>query len=265
MSHGAVYSNAELYEIAIDFRDVAAECDVLVELARRYSEESPRSFIELAAGPAWHAREMARRGLRSVAVDVTPEMVELGLRRAREESIELDYIDADMSDFTLAEPVDLAAILMDSQSVLLDNDAALAHLRCVAAALRPGGIYVMEMGHPRDAFGVGRSADNDWVMERGGTSVHTVWGRHDDPFDPITQITEVTVTMSWQHGDDQGEVTEVARDRRFVPNELRALVTAAGGFEIVAELGALDADLPVSNAKESWRFVPILRRLPGKQ
>jgi hypothetical protein len=67
--------------------------------------------------------------------------------------------------------------------------------------------------------------------------------------------------MRWQQGEDHGEITEVAPERRFVPNELRALVTASGRFEIVAELGALDPDLPVSNEKESWRFVPILRRL----
>jgi len=262
MSHGGVYSKAELYEIAFDFRDVSAECDVLFKLARSYSGRPAQSFIELAAGPAAHAREMATRGLRSVAVDLTPEMVHLGRRMARETSVDIEYLEADMTAFELTEPVDLAAILMDSQSVLLDNDAALAHFRCVADALVAGGIYVMEMGHPRDAFGVGKSADSDWVMERDGTTVHTIWGRDDDPFDPITQITDVTVTMRWQQGEDRGEITEIAPDRRFVPNELRALVTASDRFEIVAELGALDPDLPVNNEKESWRFIPILRRLP---
>ncbi len=167
-----------------------------------------------------------------------------------------------MAAFSLQEPVDLAAILMDSLTVLLDNDAVLAHLRCVADALSPGGIYVLEMGHPRDAFGVGRSAGNDWEMERDGATVHTVWGRDDDPFDPITQITDVTVTMSWHRGQDRGEVIEIARDRRFVPNELRALVAASRRFEIVVELGALDPDLPISNDAASWRYVPVLRRLP---
>jgi SAM-dependent methyltransferase len=262
MSHATVYGKAELYEIAFDFRDVAAECDVLLELARTYSGRPAQSFIELAAGPAAHARDMAGRGLRSVAVDLSPEMVQLGRRMAREAAGDLEYIEADMTAFALSEPVDLAAMLMASEGYLLDNDAALAHLQCVADALVPRGIYVLEMGHPRDAFGVGRSADSDWVIERDGTTVHAIWGRDDDPFDPITQITDVTVTMSWQQGEDRGEITEIAPERRFVPNELRALVTASGRFEIVAELGALDPDLPVNNEKESWRFIPILRRLP---
>lgn len=261
MSHGRVYSKAELYEIAFDFRDVPGECDVLHEFARRYSGHPAQSFVEVAAGPAAHSREMARRGLRSVAVDLSPEMVRLGRRMAREAAVDIAYIEADMTDFALTEPVDLAAMLMASEGYLLDNDAVLAHLACVADALVPGGIYVLEMGHPRDSFGVGTSADSDWVMERDGTTVHTIWGRDDDPFDPVTQITDVTVTLRWQQGEDHGEITEIAPERRFVPNELRALVTASGRFEIVAELGALDPDLPVSNEKESWRFVPILRCL----
>jgi SAM-dependent methyltransferase len=262
MSHGNVYSKAELYEIAFDFRDVSAECDVLLELARRYSGRSARGFIDLAAGPAAHVREMARRGLRSVAVDLTPEMVELGRRMAREALVDIEYIEADIANFALGEPVDLATILMDSLGVLLDNDTVLAHLHCVADALVPGGIYVVEMAHPRDAFGVGRSTEDDWVTERGGVTVHFAWGLDDDPFDPITQITDVTVTMRWQQGMDRGEITEIAPDRRIVPNELRALVATSGRFEIVAELGAWNPDLPVNNEKESWRFIPILRRLP---
>lgn len=262
MSHSSVYAKPELYEIAFDFRDVPAECGALLEIARRYSPHPPQGFIELAAGPAAHAREMAARGLRAVAVDLTPEMVDLGRRIAQEASVDIEYVEADMAAFVLARPVDLAAILMDSLTVLLDNDAVLAHLRCVADALVPGGIYVLEMGHPRDTFGVGSSSESDWVMKRDGTTVHTIWGRDDDPFDPITQITDVTVTVRWRRGEEQGEITEIAQERCFVPNEFRALVAASGRFEIVAELGALDPDLPVDNERASWRFVPVLRRLP---
>ena len=262
MSHSKVYSKADLYEIAFDFRDVPAECDVMMELAGRFSTSLPGSFLELAAGPAAHAREMAGRGLRSVAVDVTPEMVGLGRRLAEGAFVDLDYFEADMAAFTLSEPVELAAILMDSLGVLLDNDSILAHLHCVADALVPGGIYVVEMSHPRSVFGVGVSTQNDWVTERDGTKVHFTWGQDTDRFDPLTQIDEVTVTLKWESPDGSGEIIETLSDHRIVPNQLRALVAASGRFEIVAELGALNPGIPVSNEKESWRFIPILRHLP---
>ncbi len=261
MIPNGVYSKAELYDIAFDFRDVAGECDALLDVFRMHTGRRARSFVELAAGPAAHAREMASRRMQSVAVDLSPEMVDLGNRLAESARIELRYIEADIAEFSIDEPVDLAAILMASESVLLDNEAVLSHLDCVADALKPGGIYILEMEHPRDVFGVGRSADRDWVMERDGVTVHTIWGRDGDHFDPITQITDDTVTVAWQRGEERGEVTEVLPARRFAPNEFRALVTASGRFEIVAELGALNPDLPVSNDRKSWRIVPVLRRL----
>jgi hypothetical protein len=98
-------------------------------------------------------------------------------------------------------------------------------------------------------------------MERDGIRVHTVWGRDTDPFDPTTQVIENTVTFTWETDSDRGEITEILPDRATTPNELRALVAASGQFEIAAEFGSLDVDIPFTNARESWRYVPVLRRL----
>ena len=118
------------------------------------------------------------------------------------------------------------------------------------------------MSHPRSVFGVGVSTVNDWVTERDGTKVHFTWGQDTDRFDPLTQIDEVTVTLKWESPEGSGEVIETLPDHRIAPNQFRALVAASRRFEIVAELGALNPGIPVSNEKESWRFIPILRRLP---
>jgi SAM-dependent methyltransferase len=259
--HSEIYGHAELYDIALGFKDVPAECDVLVELARRFGGREPLSFLELAAGPATHAREMAKRRLRSTAIDLSPGMVAYARSRAADEGLDMEVIEADMTDFTIAEPVDVATILMDSLGVLLDNDAVIRHLDCVADALKEGGVYVLEMGHPRDVFKVGKSAENDWEMERDGIRVHTTWGLDTDPFDPTTQIIENTVTFTWEREGEQGEITEILPDRSITPNEMRAVVAASGRFEVVAELGAMNLDVPFGNTKESWRYVPVLRRI----
>lgn len=60
--------------------------------------------------------------------------------------------------------------------MLLDTDAVIQHLGCVGDALSGGGLYVLEMGHPRDIFNLGTSTINDWEMERDRIKVHTVWG-----------------------------------------------------------------------------------------
>jgi len=153
----------------------------------------------------------------------------------------------------------LVVLLMDSSSYLLDNDAVLRHLDCVARRLVPGGVYVLELSHPRDAFGVGASNNTHWTSEADGLNVVMRWGQAGDAFDPVTQIDEVTVTMDWSTADDSGQVIERARQRRFTANEIDALVRSSGEYEIVAWKGLLAPTLSFDNAPAARRMIPVLR------
>lgn len=256
-----VYDLAEQYDIAMSFKDLDAETDAVLAMAASAGVADPRGFVELAAGPARNAIAFAKRGLRAFALDNSPGMVSYARSLAEAEGVELTIIQADMTEFELDEPVEIAAIFMDSIGVLLDHDAILAHLDCVADALVMGGVYVLENGHPRDMFNIGTSVDGDWwETERDGMTVRMRWGTPDDPFDPITQISETEVAVTWEHGWQHHEVVEVHLDRTIPCQEFRALVRASGRFEIVAEHGSLDPDIPFSNEKEAWRYVPVLKR-----
>jgi SAM-dependent methyltransferase len=239
---------------------VAAECDTLAALAARHGGPVA-TFLELAAGPARHAREFARRGAAGTALDVQPAMCEHARRAADADGLALDVVCADMTRFELGRRFDLAVLLMDSASYLLDNDAVLRHLDCVARHLRDGGLYVLEMSHPRDAFGVGGSTDTRWVSESDdGLRVEMQWGAEGDAFDPVTQVDEVTVTMAWSGPQGSGELVERARQRRCTANEFDALVRASGVFAIVEWLGALAPSVAFGNDRAAWRMVPVLRK-----
>src|SRR5580704_11901118 len=60
-----IYDQPELYELACAYRDVPAEVTALQAWCATHfsgSAGAARSVLELAAGPAEHARELARRG-----------------------------------------------------------------------------------------------------------------------------------------------------------------------------------------------------------
>src|SRR5262249_54836901 len=65
-----VYEHPWAYELACSFRDVRAEVDVL----RRWAGNNVGGVLELAAGPAEHARDFACRGVPATALDLSPEM-----------------------------------------------------------------------------------------------------------------------------------------------------------------------------------------------
>jgi SAM-dependent methyltransferase len=204
---------------------------------------------------------MARRGKSATALDCSEAMVRYGLAKAREEGLAISYIHSDMIEFDLGCSFDITALLMDSASYLLTNDDVYRNFRAVARHLVPGGLYILEIPHPQHTFGVRHVTDTDWEATRGDTNIRMQWGLADDPFDPITQVRDVTVVVTITRGDDVQTIREQARQRSFTTNELRALVDASGCFQMVDIFGAMDASVPFSNTKESWRMVSVLQRI----
>ena len=73
---GKTYTIPEIYDIAFDFRDIPAEVDFLLEKTQKYLGRNVTSALELACGPAYHTREIARRNLIADGIDLEPRMVE---------------------------------------------------------------------------------------------------------------------------------------------------------------------------------------------
>ena len=219
----------------------------------------PKSFLDIGAGPATNAIEMAKRGIESLALDYSMEMVRYGSESAKKSGINLKYFQGDMRNFELPANVDLAAIFMDSTSYLITNDDVISHLRCVAKVLNPGGLYILEMSHPRDVFFVGKSSSTEWDCEEDGVKISIKWGDEADVFDPITQTTNVTAKLQYKTPTESGQIVDKSLQRCFTFNELDALIKASGCFELIDVLGSLKPGIKFSNDKKSWRMIPVLK------
>lgn len=259
-SHNQFYAKAKYYDIAFSFKNVSEENQTILDVFRKHNHVEPKSFLDIAAGPATNAIEMAHRGVKTFAIDYSEEMVAYGLASARSSGVEIRFEKADMRNFNLTDKVDLAAIFMDSTSYLITNDDVLSHLKCVANSLNKNGIYILEMSHPRDVFSVGKSSSTEWDSERDGTKVSIKWGDETDLFDPITQITNVTARLQFKSKNDSGEIVDHSLQRCFTFNEFDALVKASGCFEMVDMLGSFKPEIKFSNEKSSWRMIPVLRK-----
>lgn len=259
-NHVDFYSKAKFYDIAFSFKNVSEENQTILDVFCRHHNRDAKSFLDIGAGPASNAIEMAQRGLRSFALDYSPEMVAYGVEKAKTKSVTVTYLQGDMRAFELPEPVDLAAIFMDSTSYLLTNEDVISHLRSVARALNKDGLYLLEMSHPRDVFSVGKSASTDWTEKQDGIEVSVQWGAEGDHFDPIRQTTTVTAKLKFRTPDEEGEIIDRSEQRCFTFNEIAALVKASGCFELVDVIGSLKPGVQFSNDKTCWRMIPVLRK-----
>ena len=256
-NHEQIYAQAAFYDIAFDYRNIAAEVDFLLQLAQVQGQEI-HAILELAAGPAQHALAFAQRQYRACALDLSAEMVAYGLQLAQAQSLELDYFQADMCDFRLKAPVDLAMTMIDSASYLLTQADFLAHLKAVYEALRPGGLYVLEMAHPRDLLSPAKTVSTSWQQERDGVLVEMQWGQAEDLLDPITQITQVHVHLKVQQGDQTFEFKETAAQRVYTWPELQLLFHVSP-LQLCQVYGAFDINCKLEDEK-AWRTISVLQR-----
>lgn len=266
-----VYDLAHAYDIAFDFRNLSAECDVLDSLCAEFGTgRTPRSMIDICCGPGFHCIEYARRGVRSIGLDFNTGMLKYAAGKSRAAGARVEFINADMRDFTIERPVDVAFCAMSSIHHILTQDDILKHLHCVARSLTDSGLYVVEADHPRDVFGVGQSLKHEWESERDGIVVTSSWGSSRDRYDPISQIATVSVTMGLRRKSGSGAIaddhtlleTEEMPLRRLTYQELSLLIEMSQVFEPVAWLGSLEGRVPMSNVKESTRMIPVLKKLP---
>ncbi len=259
-NHADFYDRAKYYDIAFRFKNVREENQTILDLYQRHHHREAKSFLEIAAGPARNAIEIAGRGLPSFAIDYSDSMVRYGLDKAAKAGVDLDYKQGDMRNFSLRTPVDLATIFMDSTSYLITNQDMLDHLNSVADSLNSEGIYILEMSHPRDIFQVGKSSSTRWTEKEGDDEVKVQWGDESDVFDPITQVTKVTAKLQFHSPHGSGEVVDQSEQRCFTFNELDALVRASGRFDLIDIVGSLKPGVSFSNAKECWRMIPVLKK-----
>ncbi len=244
-----IYDHPWAYELACSFRDVSAEVDALASWSG-----GAREVLELAAGPAEHAREFANRGVPSTALDLSPAMC--AYARERGQGLPLTVVEADMTGFRLGERFGLVITMLDSTAHLMTLDAFVAYLTCMRDHVADGGLAVIEMSHPADRLGDTPRVSTAWNVEQGEVSADVRWGEPSDVLDPITQVVHDHVTIAIDGGET---IQGVVPYRFWTATELAAAIRLAGGLEVVAQYGDFDATIPLDSL-EAWRMITLLRR-----
>ncbi|XVU22358.1 class I SAM-dependent methyltransferase [Actinoplanes sp. CA-054009] len=239
---GNLFDAVEAYRIAFGYRDIGAEVDVLCGWFARHHGGSPGRVLEVAAGPADHALEFARRGAAVTALDLSPAMCAVAGERAREAGLAVDVVQGDMTGFRLAERFDLVLLMLDSASLLLTDEAMSAFLGRAANHLGPGGLLVADLA-------VGGGAPPDWTVMSGGRTVRTRWGSPHDAYDAVTRVEQTRVRITV---DSEVVVDEIVPGRRWTGDELSRLT---GAFTMAGRYDSMAGD--------GGRDIPVLRRRPG--
>ncbi|MBI1737028.1 MAG: class I SAM-dependent methyltransferase [Candidatus Rokubacteria bacterium] len=250
------YSAPRLYEIAFDMNR-KGEVDFLVHGFKRYAKRPVRRVLDIACGTGPHLIRLADRGYRMTGLDLSRENIAFLRDRLAAAGHPGDAVVGDMTDFRLPRPVDAAICMQDSQGHLLTNEQLLAHFRCVARAVRPGGLYVFDRYMASSWTDPARSWS--WTRRRGRLTVRASFSALND-VDPVSQVFREDMTLEAIENGTRQVYRQSHMSRMVFPQELRALVDLAGGFEFVQWFFGFKPHQVLEKSRHPLLMVVVLRR-----
>ncbi|MBE7468394.1 MAG: class I SAM-dependent methyltransferase [Anaerolineales bacterium] len=256
--HNNLYQNVVYYDLIFE-RDVSREVDFLVAVCRRYAGREPQSSLEVACGPGYHTRALAQRGLRATGLDLNGAMIALAHHKDAIAGVEACWLEADMRQIHLSEPVDVAFCMFDGLDALLTNADLIQHFRAVGASLTKGGIYLVDLTHPRECS-FWHYTPFYYAGARDGVSAEIQWATNNPRYDLVSSVAHVELEMRVNdHGQTQ-VVHDSAKERLLLPQEISLLAELSGVLRVVGWHGDFDLAQPLDDSPASRRMIVILQK-----
>lgn len=249
-----------LYYDIVFSGDDAREAEFLVQLIERHGPPAgrgPRRVLEPACGSGRLVLELARRGLRVTGFDAEREMLRFARARLAQAGLRARLVEARLERFDVGAGFDLAHCLVNTFKYLLDEESAREHLRLVARALKPGGLYVI--GIHLTQYADRRRNRERWTAKRGRVDV--VCNIQGWPADRRKRLERVRSRLCVV---ERGELarTETHWDfRTYDLREFLGLVAAVPEFELAAAFDfGYDLGRPRRLPDDQLDTVFVLRR-----
>jgi SAM-dependent methyltransferase len=202
---------------------------------------------------------LGRKGYQVGGNDLSAKAVEYCNQRLERSQIAGRAEVQDMADFSVAEPFDAGFNTINSFRHLGSEVAAIGHLRCMAEAIRPGGIYVLGLhltpteGEPTDT--------ESWQARRGHLAINT----HMWPIEklPEQRLERFGIRFDVYRPTGSLRIEDVLELRSYTASQFVNLVSAVDVWEVVDFFDfGYDLRRPVEIDAETEDVVAVMRRRP---
>jgi SAM-dependent methyltransferase len=251
-----LYDYPRYYDLVFG-SDWKAEFDFLRRVFDKFASGRVRSVFEPACGTGRLLFRLALAGYRVSGLDLNPRAVEYCNQRLVKHRKPASVFVGDMADFELDVPVDAAFNMINSFRHLLKEAQAEAHLRCVAAALRPGGIYALGL-HLTPTEGTPLEEER-WSARRGHLGINT----HLQTFDlDLRKRTErCRMTMDVYTPKQTFQIVDELIFRTYTRQQLFRLLAAVPELEVAATFDfTYQISEPIEIKNDTQDLVLVLRK-----
>ena len=227
-----IYLDGRHYDLA--YSDYTEDIDFWVEQAKHYGGP----VLEIACGTGRITMPLAKEGFDVTGIDLAESMLEQAERNSQEQGLDIEWVKADMRDFSLGKSFPLIICPGQSISRLLTIEDIERCLATVREHLAPGGRFIMELYNPSLEILSREEGERTPFLEYdhpdGEGKVRVDFS---SLYEKATQLQHLTLHYSMPGVEKQP--TERVRIRMYFPQELDALLKY-NGFEVMEKYGDFD-------------------------
>ena len=190
-------------------KHTVAEVDFILAL---YPIVPGSTILDVGCGTGRHSIEFAKRGFRVTGVDLSTGMLEVAKANAMNAGVDVEWIQADATDFRLEQKFDVGLSLCEGGVGLIERGESaevhdLAIFKNISACLKPNAPFVL-------------TALNGYSIIRQMKDEHI----HDGRFDPATML------ANYQDEWDlpEGPTIMTIRERLFIAPEVIRMLMGSG-------------------------------------
>ncbi len=216
------------------------DCAFLKQAFQSY-HGNVREVLDLACGTGRHALILAKEGYDVIGIDISEGMLTVAAEKAAASGASVGWVQGDAREMEFSARFDAAYILFNTMICWTTNEELIRFLGCVHKALRPGGIFVIEVPNSWSSLAKGEFKNSTSRWESGVEA------------DGTKRVRDTTLTVSsvnnlyylecherrWRDGQELEPKDSSDRMRIFSLNELDLLAMLTR-FEIPDVFGAMD-------------------------
>jgi SAM-dependent methyltransferase len=251
-----LYDYPRYYDLVFG-SDWKAEFDFLRGVFDTYVPLQVRRLFEPACGTGRLVFRLAQAGYEVSGLDLNPRAVAYCNRRLAKHGLPQSAFVGDMADFRLPRRIDAAFNTINSFRHLLSEEAARSHLRCVAAALRKGGVYVLGL-HLTPTLGAPLD-EEQWSARRGHLAITTRLETFDLDLRQRTERCRMEINVYTP--TQQRRIVDELIFRTYTATQMRKLLAGVPELELIAAHDfQYRIDAPTHIAADTQDVVLILQK-----
>ena len=223
------YDYPQLYELGF-LKDTPKEAKFLEAVFKKYVPFPVKNVLELGCGSGRLVCEMAKRGFSMTGLDLNPTALEYCKKKLKKLGVNGQTVVGDMTKFQFDQPFDAAVNAINTFRHLESEEAALAHLECVAEHLKPGGVFVLSLHLlpiDGDLWGTER-----WAAKDEGTSVYYALTVVETSMK--TRLEKLRISMLVKKQEESFRLSDHITLRIYTAPQLKSLLAKAKKLKLMA-------------------------------